>query len=66
MQSLLQGKQEIQWYLKNKVWLLYRAGHCTWSGLKKGIKDKEYMYIIGTDVFDQIQCLCLKERDGQF
>ena len=36
------------------------------TGLKKGIKDKEYMYIIGTDVFDQIQCLCLKERDGQF
>ena len=38
MQSLLQGKQEIQWYLKKEVWLLYRAGHCTWSGLKKGIK----------------------------
>ena len=38
MQSLLQGKQEIQSYLKKEVWLLYRAGHCTWSGLKKGIK----------------------------
>ena len=50
MQSLLQGKQEIQWYLKKEVWLLYRAGHCTWSGLKKGINCKEYMYIIGTDV----------------
>ena len=27
MQSLLQGKQEIQWYLKKEVSLLYRAGH---------------------------------------
>ena len=51
MQSLLQAKQEIQWYLKKEVWSLYRAGHCIRSRLKKGIKDKEYMYIVGMDVF---------------